>query len=176
MSQTDEKRPDVGHAARDWWQNLQPDPTHRGDRAALARLRRASLTSAMAEEATLHLFYALGQRSPETLPRVAMLACILAHVRADDRERKFAQAIGRRSFGDPDSAVMKKLRFQRLAEANGEEEILRGFRRAVDLLGGVANVADLARLVWFFENEKTRRDFAFDYFGAGFAAPANQPQ
>jgi CRISPR system Cascade subunit CasB len=130
----------------------------------------------MTEEATLRLFRALCLRTPDSLPRVAVLACVLSHVREEDNSRRFAQAIGRKSFAEPDSAVMKQLRFQRLAEAQGEEEILRGFRRAVDLVGGKVNVADLARLVWFFENEKTRRNFAFDYFGAGFAAPTDQPQ
>jgi hypothetical protein len=46
-----------------------------------------------------------------------------------------------------------------------------GFRRAVAMLGGQANVADLARTILFFDQEETRRRLAFDYYAAGAAAP-----
>lgn len=166
------KRP--GDLARQWWRGLQPAPDRGrpGDRAALARLRRADVGSAMMDEAALGLFRIFGWRSPSRLPRIATLACVLAHVRTDI-ENSFGSAIGRDSIDDKDSAVLSVVRFQRLLNADTEEEIERGFRRAVALLGGEANVADLARIILFFDDEETRRRLAFDYFAAGVAAPSS---
>src|SRR3954470_18086980 len=79
---------------RAWWRVLQPSfedgrPNPEGDRAALARLRRAgTLAEAMAEEATQDLYRRLGYgRAPpgRWLPRVAVVAAVLAHVRAEPR-------------------------------------------------------------------------------------------
>jgi CRISPR system Cascade subunit CasB len=124
----------------------------------------------MFEEATLLLLRRLGWRNPERLPRVATLACVLSHVR-EDAEKLFGAAIGRESIDDKDSAVVSVIRFQRLLDAESEGEIERGFRRAVAMLSGQANVADLARIVLFFDHEETRRRLAFDYYAAGAAAP-----
>ena len=58
----------IAESARDWWRDLQPADEQgqpkAGDRAALARLRRAATPSdAMAEEATLALFRRLGLKA-----------------------------------------------------------------------------------------------------------------
>lgn len=180
MSQTQDTQADdpsrkPGPVARRWWRSLQTETrdgsTKPGDRAALARLRRASPLEAAMEEATLRLFRELGYRDSGRLARVATLAAVLAHIRADDEKTPLARAVGRPNIADREGAALKPLRFERLMQAQGEEEILRGFRRAVALLKGRANVADLARLVLDFDREETRRDFAFDYFAAGVAAP-----
>lgn len=172
--QTDAK--DHGRLARDWWTSLQPDG-YREDRAAIARLRRALPRDAMAHDATLMLFRALGYSNHQRgrLPRVATLACILACVREDKKEAKFASAIGRTSFDDVESAALKPLRFQRLVTADSEDEIARSFRRALAIIGNTVNVADLARIILFFENDRTKQKLTFDYFGAGIAAPQDQP-
>jgi CRISPR system Cascade subunit CasB len=160
--------------ARAWWEELQPanERGGHGDRGALARLRRADVVGAIAEEATLALFRRLGYRDPQRLPRVATLAHVLAHVREDDG-RPFGRAIGRASFEDAKSAAMSDLRFRRLVAATGEEEIAREFRRAVELAGAKVDVADLARVLLCFDDEdgRTRRRLTFDYFNAGAAAP-----
>ena len=164
-------------AALLWWQDLQPSGTQRGDRAALARLRRAAPRDAMAQEATLALFKRMQYAAADfdTLPRVATLACTLAHVRKNADNKKFASAIGRSSFEDAKSAAMKPLRFQRLVAAEGEDEIARGFRRAVALIDGKVNVFDLAKIVLSFDREETKRRLVFDYYGAGFDAPPTLP-
>lgn len=176
MSAAEKSPSERADAARRWWRSLQ-DETAKGEskpgnRAALAQLRRASAVGALAEEQTFVLFQALGygQNDTKRLPRVATLACLLAHIRENTGE-SFGRAIGRQSIADKDSAKLKALRFQALIAANGEDEILRAFRRAVDILGGRANVADLARVVLFFDFDETRRKLAFDYYGAGMAAP-----
>ena len=122
---------DPGSVARQWWRALQSTTANGeakpGDRAALARLRRSGPAgTATAEEATMRLFRDLGYTSHEALPRVAALACVLANVREDDQGIKFARAIGRPDFASKDGAALKLIRFQRLIEARGEEEIARG--------------------------------------------------
>ena len=167
---------DVGSVARRWWWSLQPDAATRrpGERAALSRLRRATPLDAVMQEATLRLFGDLRRVRPDLsrdhLPRVATLASLLAQIREDDRRTPFGRAIGRSDFNNADSAALKPLRFERLIVADGEEEIARAFRRAIAILRGRVHVADLARIVFTFDEEKTRRHLAFDYFGAGFAA------
>lgn len=181
---------DRGRVARDWWRRLQPrrsDDTgapkaggDRGDPAALARLRRAStVAEAMAEEATLDLFRRLGLTRADTarLPRVAVIAMVLAHVREDrehdgERRRSAIEAVGRRTLEDTDSSKMSPLRFRRLLACRDDdhEDLAREMRRLVQLAGGAINVGDLAESL-FFWNERTRNRWAFDYFGAGFAAP-----
>lgn len=178
MSPPNASAPEPGDAARRWWRSLQGEDTQGnakpGDRAALARLRRATPASALADEATFGLFEALGYGSGmadrKRLPRVATLACLLAHVRKN-ASAPFGRAIGRASLSDPGSAALKPLRFQSLIVAEGEEDILRAFRRALAILDDAVDVADLARIVLRFDREETRRDLAFAYFGAGAARP-----
>ncbi|WP_018268675.1 type I-E CRISPR-associated protein Cse2/CasB [Methylosinus sp. LW4] len=160
---------DYGFISFQWWKTLDgrhPDKREGGkDRVARARLRRASPAEAMYEEATLQLFHALGA-SKARLPRVATLACVLATIRDDERLR-FGRSVGRENFSDEQSAKLSLLRFKRLLEATEEEEIAASFRRAIAIAGFAASVRDIARLVLFFDEDKTRRDLVFDYYGAG---------
>lgn len=152
-----------------WWRALQPDPANAkpGDRGALARLRRADLVAAMSQPETIQLFRALGQTQPRQLPRIGLVAGILAHVRADATGRgSVARLLGPEDPMKPETALMSPLRFRRLIEAGTEEEALMLFRRMVALLGHAAPVADLAAslLDW---NEERRLRWTYDYWGAG---------
>ena len=151
-----------------WWRELQPDPdkNRRGDRAALARLRRcATVSEAMGEEATVGLFRRVGASGASDLPAVALAAAVLAHVR-EDRPGSVARAVGPKQPDQPDTAILKPLRFRRLMEADGADERLTAFRRLVALAGGALPVADLAGalLVW---SENRRRRWIYDYWDAG---------
>ena len=166
-------------AARRWWRSLQPDEQtgQRGDRAALARLRRAgSALEAAAEPATADLFGKLMFEHPERdLARAALVAAVLAHVRRDDGATTVARAMGAPRGGDDTTALLTPLRFKRLIAAREPDDLLIGFRRAVAILGDTANVKDLARqlLAWTDErhSDRARTLFAFDYHGAGQYAP-----
>jgi hypothetical protein len=73
------------NAAAHWWRALQPNTTTGGrnptaDRAALARLRRVDLLSAMSDPATFDLFRRLGYSRPQDLPKVALCAAVLSGV------------------------------------------------------------------------------------------------
>lgn len=186
MSEAREKRR-PGAIARNWWEDLQPtkddeDGYSRGDRAALAKLRRcSSWIDAASESQTLVLFDALTKshpekRRPDMLPRVAVLASVLAHVRKDNMDTKhIADGIGKRA-GDKDAtAVLSSLRLRRLLTTKGDDDILIAFRRLVALMRDTANIADLATNILYWDHpefgDKTRVNFAFHYWKAGAAAP-----
>lgn len=171
---------DVAGAARGWWRNLQPDPGgHQGDRGALARLRRAtSLAEVLAEEASFDLWRRLptDRRQPKRLPRMAVVAHVLAYVREDrsqgenGRPLRAIEAVGRCSAEDAHSAILKPLRFRRLLAAREDDELMRDMRRLVALADGRINVGDLGASL-FFWNDATRTRWAFNYYAAGAAAP-----
>lgn len=173
----DEGWPGVANAVRDWWQSLQPqrpdgERNPMADRGALARLRRAaSLAEAMAEEATLDLWRRLpgDLRERRRLPRVALIAHVLAHVREDDGRPAIA-AVGRARADDEDSAALKPIRFRRLLAAREDEELMREMRRLVALAERRINVGDLGASLLFW-SDAVRARWAFDYFAAGAAAP-----
>jgi CRISPR type I-E-associated protein CasB/Cse2 len=175
-----ETKPMIGKAALGWWSALQPDPDRKaktkGDSGALARLRRAGIDAAATEEVTFNLYCRLEPAAPfrgtKLLERAALIAAVLAHVREHD-PRKVAMAAGEKS-GD-DQRVLQPLRLRRLLAARSPDESLVAFRRLVALLGHTANVADLANCLFDWPDElrgdSRRTRFAFDYYGAGAAAP-----
>ena len=164
--------------AKEWWEKLQPSKNGEGrgsggDRAALARLRRCSTwVEAAAEPETALLFRQIGGGDAKRLPRVAALAAVLAHVRSDEASN-LASSVGSKG-GDDEAAVLSPLRLRRLLTTQGDDAILTAFRRLIALKHSTVNVADLARLVLYWEDERTRMKFAFDYWQAGPAAPEDE--
>jgi len=171
-------------AAVKWWRRLQPylmngarNPT--GDRAALARLRRADLFAAMEEPETLVLFHTLGRRSPDHLPSVALCAAVLSGVRAEPGKRlpreHPARSLGPASLDAVEAALMKPLRFRRLIEAESEEDRLIALRRAVQLADRRLNPFELAAACLDWSDERRRR-WIFEYYNAGAAAPGGKAE
>jgi CRISPR system Cascade subunit CasB len=171
-----------GQIARRWWEMLQtarkdgtPNPVR--NPGALARLRRAATPGAALDEPNVFdLYKKLGFGRGDVdrrLPRVATAAAVLAHIRTDAMpsdngfRRRFAEMLGRGG----DRPLMSPLRFKRLLTATEDQELLIAFRRAVALAGGRnIDVGDIAAslLDW---SERRRMRWAFDYYGAGIAAP-----
>jgi len=163
------------YGAAAWWRDLQPTPEQKGDRGALARLRRcASVAEAMQERATVQLFQRVRATGPADLTPVALTAAVLAHVREDLPNVTVARAVGPPSPEKPEDALLKPMRFRRLLEADGCDERLTAFRRLVALAGGKLPVADLAAalLDW---NEERRRRWIYDYWNAGQPAASPAP-
>lgn len=164
--------------AETWWHGMQPAGTRPGDPGALARLRRASTPlEAAAEAATIRLYRALpgGDRFDEDrMARVAVLAAVLATVRADRRGRFGGFAT---HLGSGDRPRLSQARLSRLLAVRTETEALRGFREAVGLLGGVADVRDVTRTVLGWTDPdwatRTRARFVYHYHGAD--APTGDP-
>jgi CRISPR system Cascade subunit CasB len=172
VSEAERKKSQPERAAL-WWFNLQ-DTTEEGrvnpraDRAARARLRRAAPGDAMTDDAVNRLYRLLWGAEFELwkMKRTVRVALVLAHVRGNIPQL-FGEALGEGG----ENAPLKPLRFKRLLQAGDEEDIIREFRRAVDLLGGSANVRNLAELLLNWGTEKTRARFAFEYLGARAAIP-----
>lgn len=163
------KEADVSRRTRAWWTILQPDLTsgRPGDRATLARLRRAATPLEAAEEqAAVNLARALGV-GPEKFEDVAVCAAILAHVRDDDPSTLVARRIGVDAEKPELRPLLTPLRFRRLVEARDAAERLTQFRRLVVLADQKLNVADLAlaALDW---SDRRRRDWIFGYYGGGW--------
>lgn len=164
-----------------WWKSLQPgdDNGLRGDRATLARLKRASsILEAMSEPAGAGLYRRLAFTNAERDgPRVALIAAVLAHVRDDDRSLPLARAIGAPRGGEDSQQRVTPLRFKRLVAAREPDDMLIAFRRVVAILGDKANVFDLARTLLAFTDpidnraDIARTHFAFAYHGAADYAP-----
>jgi CRISPR system Cascade subunit CasB len=135
---------------KNWWYCLQ------NDRGSRARLRRADALGVLAEPAYHDLHKVLAPCSVAASTRVAL---VLAHVQTD-----VSQSVGKSL-----SEKLSMIRFRRLLQARDEEEIVREFRRAVDICGGAINVRELAGLLLYW-NDRNRARLAFDYFGAEEAA------
>jgi CRISPR system Cascade subunit CasB len=181
------KTPKAADIAAQWWWAMQDSfsdgrPNPHADRAARARLRHADKDSALVDPAFFKLHGELmkaGLAGSHDLSRSLRIALVLVHVREDEQKgdqpwrRGFGRAIGAPGFGESDKAPLKPLRFRRLLQAKGDDtdEIVRQFRRAIDLAGGKVNVRDLAKILFYWD-DKTRARLAFDYFAAETAAPA----
>lgn len=167
----------IGLLATAWWQALQPvdivGKTRRGDRAALARLRRcATVNDAVFDEATHKLCHHLdaGERG---LERAALVAAVLAQVRVNNSALKVARQIGVPTTEG--AATMSELRFRRLLQADSADEQLTGFRRLVALAGRELNVADLAQGLWRWDDADRRR-WVYAYYDAPrFSTPSQTP-
>jgi CRISPR system Cascade subunit CasB len=164
--------PDVGSIAWGWWNALNPRTTEdgrslKGDRAALARLRRSNLEAIAVEPTTIVLFESLKKKYKEDLGRVAALAGVLACVR-ENTKGPVARDIGPNAEGD---ALVSPLRMRRLLAAKGDDAIMTAFRRLVAQMGGKASVGDLARNILIWDQgetgDKKRMRFAFDYYRTG---------
>jgi len=156
-------------AVKTWWEALQ------NDRAARAELRRcASVSEAMNVPATFDLFRSCGGTGPNDLAAIALTAAALAHVRDDDPDMSIARRIGPDDPDKPETALLKPLRFRRLMEAVTEDERLTAFRRLAAIAGRKLNVADLARALLDWSENRQRR-WVFDYWNAGNLEPNAAP-
>lgn len=171
----DEAKKAGGVVAR-WWRLLQPWPDGKGgDRAALARLRRADTPGVvLLEPAVIRLYgdirkdlerATLDDRDTEML---AVIAGVLARVRPSEGPSiGFATALGQ----PQDHPVMSPLRFGNLMRAREPEDRMRHLRRAVDLLGGRPfGIPQFAADIFVWDDD-VRRRWIFQYHQEGAAAP-----
>lgn len=163
-----------------WWRNLhghdrvnESGPAKRsanrsGDRAELVRCRTpgaVAMTPAFSRLRRTLPHRGEWNRSDEML---AVLVGVLAHVRSDDTESRFANKpsfAARLASGDG-KPRMSGLRFRRLLKAKTAEEAMRHLIDAVRLCDGTASVTSLARdLPWLLHpNERTKKDWALAYY------------
>lgn len=128
-----------------WWNGLAA-----GNRAELRRAK--SLTEILLTPAANDLRRRL-ESQWYNAEGIALIAGALAHVKADDEEQLSAR-LGSR---------MSESRFRRLLNFTDHDSLLRPMIRAIRLVEGKANIVDLARSL-FWWNDRTRRDWAYIYY------------
>lgn len=184
----DDERKKLRKAVVSWWRRLHPDDEGgQGDRATLARLRRASsLFEVMVEAEAIRLYRhvcdALGRESlsDREAEGVAILAGVLAAVKPEKTDGKhdlatFATMLGRTAEDQPpregERARYSPLRFNALVRADDPEERLRHLRRTIALSRGrTFNVGRFAEdMLWW--GDRVRRRWVFEYYQQGRAAP-----
>lgn len=158
---------EINKVCFNWWVEL-TNPRLANSRADLARIRRANgPVEALTITAVHTLYTGLTEAyvdlrfQPE---RLTLLALTLAHLKTN-RAEPAARQMGR---GDPPK--LSSMRFNHLIRATTPEELMTPMRRALKLIDNSANVGQLARdLYWW--NDTTRARWCFDYYGAPSAAP-----
>ncbi len=138
-----------------WWSSLQEDTGGR------AELRRAHNPTEVVFLPAYHRLY--GKIDPDNINREA-LACVAglcAHVK-ENREGKLAEQMADFKPGSKNSKI-SSLRFRRFLTVSDREELYLSMIRIIRQLGGAANVVDLAKTVYWW-NEKTKKDLAYAYY------------
>jgi CRISPR system Cascade subunit CasB len=155
------------HAAAAWWRELQPDPENGGgDRATLAQLRRcATVGELMLEPASIILFRRCEAETFHDLPRIALAAGVLAHVRTDDKSMHPARRVGPDAPEKPETALLKPLRFRWLMEADSPDDRLAAFRRLSVIAGRELNISALTDALLDWTEDRQRR-WVFAYWNA----------
>ena len=153
------EKPDIGAAAAHWWRTALAD-TGPG-RMTRARLRRCDTPAeALAVEATHTLHSALGGGMKEQGDRLALIAIALANV-SESHAKTAAERMGE---------TVAPMRFQTLIRTEKPADLIRPLRRALAQIEQSANVAALARDL-FYWGEAVRNRWCFAYYGAASAAP-----
>jgi CRISPR system Cascade subunit CasB len=149
----------AGTALLDWWRGLERRP---GDRA---ELRRCSCTTDVFFVPAFHrLRLTLLEHGRVRNEKLAVVAAVVAHVKIDMHTRRFAEQMASPKEGKSSVAV-SGLRFRRILQVGEDERdaLLRAMSRVVRLLGGAANITDLATALYWW-NDRTRRDWATLYY------------
>ena len=166
MSDANDKT-DIGAAAAHWWRTALAD-TGPG-RMARARLRRCNTpVEALAVEATHTLHAALGGGMKRQGDRLALIAIALANIR-ESHAKPAAERMGD-IVAERERPKVSPVRFQTLIRTGKPAELIRPLRRALAQIDQEANVAALARDL-FYWGEATRNRWCFAYYGAASAAP-----
>lgn len=139
-----------------WWQALDKN---RGDRAELRRC--ATLTEVAITPAYHRLRLAIMQYGIVNDNSLALLAGLAARVKSDYSGGTVAEQM---ATGKTDgSARVNGLRFRRLLKNKDTELFFIAMARIIALLGGALNLQNLANSVYYW-NDKTRKQWAFDYY------------
>ena len=138
-----------------WWRALDDN---RGDRA---ELRRCGTLAEVVFTPSYH-------RLRQTVCRygavhdegLALVAGLAAKVKSNALDNTVAEQM---ATGKGDAARVSGLRFRRLLKVKGQEELFTAFGRVIALLGGAVNLQSLAQSAYFW-NDRTRKQWAFDYY------------
>lgn len=149
-----------GKVLHSWWQGLEED------RASRAILRRCATLDAVTLSPAYQRFYrymlACNCWSADAAPwqndKLAAIAGLLAHVKTDDTQRlsvKMSELNG-------DRPLVSELRFRDLLKVETTDDLFISLRRALPLVGHQASVYQLARDVYWW-NDDTKKQWAYSY-------------
>ncbi|WP_245292051.1 type I-E CRISPR-associated protein Cse2/CasB [Methylobacterium tarhaniae] len=167
------------------------------DKGSIARLRRASSPFDVLDEAVVFELYRgldfKHEHAADRLVPVAVVACVIARVRAHKPDLKLETVLGsprpksgqsedgtgkdKAKADDKPKPVLSGMRLKRLMAARDPEDLLRQMRRAIDVLGNnpAVDVGALAVTIlnWLHPErcDQTRAMFAFEYHAAGHRRP-----
>ena len=134
-----------------WWKELED---HRGDRAQLRRARNSA--EVVFVPTYHHLFHQLRLGDKDAL---ACVAGLCAHV----KELDIGKTVAEQMADGNDKAKVSGLRFRRLLRVDERDELHNSMRRIIQMLGGVVNIYDLARVVYWW-NHRTKKQLAYEYY------------
>ncbi|WP_165795733.1 type I-E CRISPR-associated protein Cse2/CasB [Methylobacterium frigidaeris] len=189
-------------AARAWWDRIPSGGEVKNreflfDKGSIARLRRASSPFDVLDEPVVFELYRKlcfkHEQAAYRLVPVAVVACVIARVSADQPERRLETILGsprsksgqvedragkdKNKAGDKPKPLLSGTRLKRLMAARDPEDLLRQMRRAIDLLGKstAVDVGALAVTIldWLHPErcDRTRAMFAYEYHAAGYRRP-----
>lgn len=168
---------------RDWWHAMQPAITEnkdvpfalralsRGDRAKCKRCTTLEELELELAPNLLAAHFAEPAQAQETwlqkwlhghYEALFLLAGVLVHVKEDTQDgQSLALRTGNAKATSDKPPRMSELRFKRLLRATDAEDFFRQARRAIQLAGGVADVAVLADDLLAWSIELDRRESAW---------------
>jgi len=160
------QRPVPEDLVYEWWAELtRPDERGRPSlRGELAELRRCKTLDEVFFAPVFHSLYhrlaPMGWRSRQGL---ALVAGVLAHVRAEPEQRRtFAQHLACAAPGREGPRVSEQ-RFRHLVAHKTLPELFGALIRVVHLAGDAAPVKDLAHGIYRW-NDATREQWTFRYY------------
>lgn len=149
----------MGKMLHKWWLGLEED------RASRAVLRRCATLDAVTLSDAYQRFYhyMLTCGWPEDTSewqrdKLAAIAGLLAHVKTDDTQRlpiKMSELTG-------DRPLVSELRFRSLLKIETTDDLFVSLRRTLPLMGYQASVEQLARDVYWW-NDDTKKKWAYSY-------------
>lgn len=157
------KQPIEHQVLLEWWKDLDKN---RGDRAALRRA--SSIEQAVFNPGFHRLWRKLKDTPWHREERVALIAALAARAKDHDPRKSFAAQLGSPPAGR-EKARFSGLRFRRLLQASHPNELLQACSRAIAMCDGRINLTCLAKDVYWW-NDRTRKQWAFDYYDANPSA------
>jgi CRISPR system Cascade subunit CasB len=154
-----------------WWYDMQPanegpgKPNRRGELAELRRCK--TLTEILLVPQFQSLRRVLQSEHFGYIPACAAVAGVLAHVKTHQETDPFAVWLAQ-SKAKGAGPRLSELRFRRLIRLQSHDDLFTEMVRVLTQADATANVRQLARDVYFW-NDRTRRDWTFGYYDAGAA-------
>ncbi len=155
--------------------NLTKREATRAIRRRWPHSRCSTVATAMQEPSAISLLHCCSGTGPWDLPAAALAAAVLAHVRSDDpNNRSIARRIGPTNADQPESALVKPIRFQqRPVQSETPDERLNAFRRLVSLADGTLNIRDLAAALMQWDDTR-KTHWTYDYWSTPTAPPTQE--